>query len=74
MPRTNTTTKRRRNAARKDARVGTIERDIEAGYGLPPGSVQVTNANGTNARSDKRIGRLRAEYGWDGPPPHGTTN
>jgi len=49
--------------ARKDARVGTIEQKIEAQFGLPAGAVQLTNFDGTNARSDKRIGRLREEYG-----------
>jgi ribosomal protein L23 len=53
---------RRQRDARKDASVGSIEKHIEDTYGLPPGSVQITNTDGSNARSDQKIGTLRRRY------------
>lgn len=57
---------KRRRSARHDSSVGTIERDMERVYKLPKGSVHIQNPNGRNARSDKRIGRLRADYASKG--------
>jgi hypothetical protein len=53
---------RRQRDARKDASVGSIEKHIEKTYGLPAGSIQVNNADGTNARSDQKIGTLKKKY------------
>ena len=52
---------RRFRNARNDASVGSIERRIEKDYGLPEGSVSIRNPDGSNARSDKSIGKLRNE-------------
>ena len=45
---------------RSDCKVGTAERS----RGLPPGSIR--NPNGRDARSDKRIGKLREDYAKEG--------
>ena len=42
---------------RSDCRVGTFEKT----RGIPAGSIR--NPNGRDARSDKKIGTLRKEYG-----------
>jgi hypothetical protein len=55
-------TGRRFRSAREDATVGSIERRIEKDYGLPAGTVQINRADGSNARSDKKIRNLRKEY------------
>ena len=53
---------RRQRGARSDASVGSIEKDIERTYGLPPDSVQINKPMGRDARSDKTIGKLKKEY------------
>ncbi|MBX8577500.1 hypothetical protein [Pseudomonas cichorii] len=53
---------RRHRDARKNASVGSIERTIEETFGLPEGSVQLNNEDGSNARSDQKIGTLRKRY------------
>lgn len=53
---------RRYRNAREDAKVGSIEKRIEKDYGLPKGSVQINRPDGTNARSDKKIGNLKREH------------
>jgi hypothetical protein len=53
---------KRRRAARSDASVGSIERDIEKIYKLPKGSVQINNPNGRDARSDTQVGKLRKDH------------
>lgn len=53
---------RRFRGARKDASVGSIEKDIEATYGLPSGSVSIRNSDGKNTRSDKKIGNLKKNH------------
>ena len=53
---------RRFRNAREDATVGSIEERIEKDYGLPKGSVQINRADGSNARSDKKIGKLKKEH------------
>ncbi len=35
---------------------------IEDKYGLPPGSVSIRNPDGTNSRSDKKIGNLKTDH------------
>lgn len=52
---------RRFRDARTDASVGSIEKNIEKVFGLPKGSIQINRPDGTNARSDKKIGNLRKE-------------
>lgn len=53
---------RRYRNARKDASVGSIEKDIEKNYGLPSGSVSIRNSDGGNARSDKKISNLKKDH------------
>ncbi len=53
---------RRSRGARKDASVGSIERDIESTYRLPSGSVSIRNSDGKNTRSDKKIGNLKKDH------------
>lgn len=53
---------RRYRNARNDATVGSIEKRIELDYGLPKGSVQINRPDGSNARSDKKIEKLRKEH------------
>jgi hypothetical protein len=54
---------RRFRNARDDASVGSIEKRIENDYGLPKGSIQINRPDGSNARSDKKIGNLKKEHG-----------
>lgn len=56
-----TETARRFRDARVDASVGSIEKRIEKDYGLPKDSIQINRPDGTNARSDKKIGNLKKE-------------
>jgi D-hexose-6-phosphate mutarotase len=50
----------RQRAAREDADVGNIQKDIERVYGLPPGSVQIVDpATKRNIRDDAKIKRVR---------------
>jgi len=53
---------RRYLSARVDARVASIERRIENDYGLPTGSVRLVLPDGRDARGDKRIGKLLADW------------
>ena len=53
---------RRFRNAREDASVGSIESRIEQDYGLPKGSIQINRPDGSNARSDKKIGNLKKEH------------
>lgn len=48
--------------ARSDASIGTIEKTIEEKLGLPAGSVEIKNPNRKNARSDKKLGKLKKDY------------
>ena len=54
---------RRQRNARSDANVQSIEQNIERTYGLPSGSVQINNPDGSDARGDQKIKRLRDKYG-----------
>lgn len=45
-------------AARDDADVGTIEKNVEKVYGLPPGSVEIKD-RGRNIRDDAKIRTVR---------------
>lgn len=54
---------RRQRDARSDAKVESIEQKIEGTFGLPAGSVQINNPDGSDARGDQHIGRLRGRYG-----------
>jgi len=56
---------RRQRDARSDAKVKSIEVNIEQTFGLPAGSVQINNPDGSDARGDQAIGRLRDKYGKD---------
>ena len=53
---------RRFRDVRQDAGVGATEKRIEDDYGLPPGSISIRNPDGKDARSDKKIGKLRKDY------------
>lgn len=52
----------RKTAARSDASVGSIERQIEKDYHLPKGSIRIFLPDGRNARSDKKIRSLRRDW------------
>lgn len=53
---------RRQRNARSDASIGSIEKNIEKTYGLPSGSVQINNPDGSNARSDQKIRTLKKKH------------
>jgi hypothetical protein len=53
---------RRHRSARSDAKVESIEREIERTFGLPGGSVQLNNPGGTNARGDQKMKKFRDKY------------
>jgi hypothetical protein len=55
---------RRRRFLRRDSSVGSAERNIERELGLPRGCVRLVNPDGGNARSDKLIRALLADWGW----------
>lgn len=54
---------RRVRSARSDAKVESIEKNVERTFGLPAGSVQINNPDGSDARGDKKIKRLRSDFG-----------
>lgn len=45
--------------ARKDARIGSLERTIERDYGLPAGSICIVAPCGRNVRSDSTVDAMR---------------
>lgn len=51
-------------AKRRDALVGTTERQIERMLQLPAGCVRLVLPGGRKARGDKKIGSLLRDYGW----------
>ncbi len=51
-------------AARADASVGSIRRQIESVFGLPEGSVALCGPDGKPLRADARIGTLRRRWEW----------
>jgi hypothetical protein len=53
---------RRTRSLRRDSSVGSAEREIERVFGLPFGSVRLVNPDGSDARSDKYVGNLLADY------------
>lgn len=53
----------RYRAARADASIGSIKRQIESVFGLPEGSVSLCGPDGKALRSDARIATLRKR--WD---------
>lgn len=53
---------KRVRAAKNPAKVKSIEKHIEKAYNLPKGSVQIRNADGSNARGDKKIENVRKDY------------
>ena len=55
-------TPKRYRGAKAPAKVQSIEKHIEKIYKLPSGSVQIRNSNGTNARGDKTIKKLKEGY------------
>lgn len=55
---------KRKFALRRDASVGTGQREIERVFNLPEGSVRLFVPGGRRARSDKSIGALLADWGW----------
>jgi hypothetical protein len=57
---------RRVRSARSDAKVKSIEKNVERTFGLPAGCVQINNPDGSDARSDQKIERLRTKYGKEG--------
>jgi hypothetical protein len=57
-------TPRRFYAARRDAKVGTIERKIAAMLDLPPECVHLRLPGNKKARADKTINKLLKAWGW----------
>lgn len=55
---------KRKFALRRDASVGTGQREIERVFNLPEGSVRLFVPSGRRARSDKSIGALLTDWGW----------
>jgi len=55
---------RRTRSLRRDSSVASAERERERVFGLPKGSVRLANSNKRNARSDKSVGALLADWGW----------
>jgi len=53
---------RRKFALRRDASVGTGQRNIERAFVLPRGSVHLVLPNGRRARADKTIDALLADW------------
>jgi hypothetical protein len=51
-------------AKRRDATVGTTERQIERMLQLPSGCVRLVLPRGRKARADKTIGSVLHDYGW----------
>ena len=54
---------RRFRDLRDNGTVGAAERRIERDYGLPKGSVCLLNPDSSDARSNKKIGSLRRDWG-----------
>ena len=48
---------------RKDSRVDSAEAKLAKLGKLPPGTVQINNPDGSNARGDQKIGTLEKKYG-----------
>lgn len=63
MTKKRTETPNRYREARSDAAVKSIEDRIAKDYGLPKGSIQITNPGGRNTRSDASIKSVRKN--WD---------
>lgn len=55
---------RRKISLRRDALVGSAEREIARVFGLPEGSVRLVNPDNRKARSDKLVGALLHDWGW----------
>jgi hypothetical protein len=55
---------RRKISLRRDASVGSAEREIERVFGMPKGSVRLVNPDYRKARSDKLVGALLTDWGW----------
>ncbi len=53
---------RRKFALRRDASVGSGQREIESVFDLPRGSVRLLLPDGSKARSDKAIGALLSDW------------
>lgn len=48
--------------ARADARIETIQAEIEEKYGLPPGSVKIMMPSGRKQRRDTTVRRLKENW------------
>ena len=55
-------TPNRYREVRKDASVKSAEKAAEKALGLPPGSVKIVNPDGSDTRSDAKVGTLRKKY------------
>jgi len=53
---------RRKNVLRRDATIGSAEREIARVFGIPDRCVRLVNKNGRKARSDKHVGELLREW------------
>jgi hypothetical protein len=54
---------KRKFSLRRDASVGSGNREIERVFGLPEGSVRLQLPSGKRARVDKSVGSLLSDYG-----------
>ena len=48
--------------ARADAKIETLQAEIENKYGLPPGSVRIVMPNGRKQRRDSTVSRLKLNW------------
>jgi len=55
---------RRKNVLRRDAKIGSAEREIARVFGIPGGCVRLVNKTGRKARTDKSVAALLREWGW----------
>ena len=55
---------RRKNALRRDATIGSAEREIARVFRIPGRCVRLVNKSGRKARSDKLVGALLRDWGW----------
>jgi len=53
---------KRYRGAKAPAKIASIEKHIEKTYKLPRGSVKICNPDGTDARGNKTIERLKGDY------------
>lgn len=53
----------RKNLLRRDATIGTAEREVERVIGFPPESFRILLPGGRKARTDKKFGSFLKDWG-----------